>query len=75
MAKCSKADSLSTLLLIVLAELSVARGAGHVEKGGRTPRHFHLNGVADMLASSITAEELFHRAQAKGLSWASVRVP
>ena len=37
--------------------------------------HSHLNGLVDQLAASMTAEELFHRAQAKGLLWASVRVP
>ena len=34
-----------------------------------------LNGLVDKLAASMTADELFHRAQAKGLLWASVRVP
>jgi crotonobetainyl-CoA:carnitine CoA-transferase CaiB-like acyl-CoA transferase len=37
--------------------------------------HSHLNGLVDRLAASMTAEELFHRAQAKGLLWASVRLP
>ena len=37
--------------------------------------HSHLNGLVDKLAASMTADELFHRAQAKGLLWASVRVP
>jgi crotonobetainyl-CoA:carnitine CoA-transferase CaiB-like acyl-CoA transferase len=37
--------------------------------------HSHLNGLVDRLAASITADELFHRAQAKGLLWASVRAP
>jgi crotonobetainyl-CoA:carnitine CoA-transferase CaiB-like acyl-CoA transferase len=37
--------------------------------------HSHLNGLVDQLAASMTADELFHRAQAKGLLWASVRVP
>jgi crotonobetainyl-CoA:carnitine CoA-transferase CaiB-like acyl-CoA transferase len=37
--------------------------------------HAHLNGLVDRLAASMTAEELFHRAQAKGLLWASVRRP
>lgn len=37
--------------------------------------HSHLNDLVDQLAASMTADELFHRAQAKGLLWASVRVP
>jgi crotonobetainyl-CoA:carnitine CoA-transferase CaiB-like acyl-CoA transferase len=44
---------------------------------GRSPSagHSHLNDLVDKLAASMTAEELFHRAQAKGLLWASVRNP
>jgi crotonobetainyl-CoA:carnitine CoA-transferase CaiB-like acyl-CoA transferase len=37
--------------------------------------HSHLNGLVDRLAARMTADELFHRAQAKGLLWASVRAP
>jgi crotonobetainyl-CoA:carnitine CoA-transferase CaiB-like acyl-CoA transferase len=37
--------------------------------------HGHFSGLIDKLAASMTAEELFHRAQAKGLLWASVRYP
>ena len=37
--------------------------------------HSHLNGLVDRLAASMTADELFHKAQAKGLLWASVRTP
>ncbi len=37
--------------------------------------HTHLNGLIDKLAASMTAEEMFHRAQAKSLLWASVRTP
>jgi crotonobetainyl-CoA:carnitine CoA-transferase CaiB-like acyl-CoA transferase len=37
--------------------------------------HSHLNALVDRLAASMTAEQLFHRAQAKGLLWASVRAP
>jgi crotonobetainyl-CoA:carnitine CoA-transferase CaiB-like acyl-CoA transferase len=37
--------------------------------------HSHLNRLVDKLAASMTAEELFHQAQAKGLLWASVRLP
>jgi crotonobetainyl-CoA:carnitine CoA-transferase CaiB-like acyl-CoA transferase len=37
--------------------------------------HSHLNGLVDRLAASMTADELFHKAQSKGLLWASVRAP
>ncbi len=37
--------------------------------------HAHLNELVDRLAASMSADELFHRAQAKGLLWASVRTP
>jgi crotonobetainyl-CoA:carnitine CoA-transferase CaiB-like acyl-CoA transferase len=37
--------------------------------------HSHLNALVDRLAASMPADELFHRAQAKGLLWASVRTP
>jgi crotonobetainyl-CoA:carnitine CoA-transferase CaiB-like acyl-CoA transferase len=35
----------------------------------------HFSDVIDRLVASMTAEEVFHRAQAKGLLWASVRYP
>jgi crotonobetainyl-CoA:carnitine CoA-transferase CaiB-like acyl-CoA transferase len=35
----------------------------------------HFNVMVDKLAAALTAEELYHRAQAKGLLWASVRYP
>ena len=35
----------------------------------------HFSDVIDKLVASMTAEEVFHRAQAKGLLWASVRYP
>jgi crotonobetainyl-CoA:carnitine CoA-transferase CaiB-like acyl-CoA transferase len=35
----------------------------------------HLSDMIDKLAASMTAEEMFHRAQANGLLWASVRFP
>lgn len=35
----------------------------------------HLSATIDKLVASLTAEEVFHRAQAKGLLWASVRFP
>jgi crotonobetainyl-CoA:carnitine CoA-transferase CaiB-like acyl-CoA transferase len=34
-----------------------------------------LSAAIDTLVASMTAEEVFHRAQAKGLLWASVRYP
>jgi crotonobetainyl-CoA:carnitine CoA-transferase CaiB-like acyl-CoA transferase len=37
--------------------------------------HTHLNELIDKLVASMTADEVFHRAQAKGLLWASCRVP
>jgi crotonobetainyl-CoA:carnitine CoA-transferase CaiB-like acyl-CoA transferase len=35
----------------------------------------HFSALIDTLVASMTAEEAFHRAQAKGLLWASVRYP
>src|SRR5262249_42741216 len=35
----------------------------------------HFSALIDKLVASLTAEEVFHRAQAKGLLWASVRYP
>jgi crotonobetainyl-CoA:carnitine CoA-transferase CaiB-like acyl-CoA transferase len=35
----------------------------------------HFSAMIDKLVASMTAEEVFHRAQAKGLLWASVRRP
>jgi crotonobetainyl-CoA:carnitine CoA-transferase CaiB-like acyl-CoA transferase len=35
----------------------------------------HFSTMIDKLVASMTAEEVFHRAQAKGLLWASVRYP
>jgi crotonobetainyl-CoA:carnitine CoA-transferase CaiB-like acyl-CoA transferase len=35
----------------------------------------HFSTMIDKLVASLTAEETFHRAQAKGLLWASVRFP
>ena len=35
----------------------------------------HFNKMIDRLAASMDAEELYHRAQSKGLLWASVRYP
>lgn len=43
----------------------------------RAPRkaHEHFSELVDVLVASMTAEEVFHKAQAKGLWWASVRYP
>jgi crotonobetainyl-CoA:carnitine CoA-transferase CaiB-like acyl-CoA transferase len=35
----------------------------------------HFSATIDKLVGALTAEEVFHRAQAKGLLWASVRYP
>jgi crotonobetainyl-CoA:carnitine CoA-transferase CaiB-like acyl-CoA transferase len=35
----------------------------------------HLNEMIDKLCAELTAEEIYHRAQSKGLLWASVRYP
>lgn len=35
----------------------------------------HFSAAIDTFVASLTAEEVFHRAQAKGLLWASVRYP
>ncbi|MGH7840404.1 MAG: CoA transferase [Candidatus Binataceae bacterium] len=35
----------------------------------------HFSAMIDRLCGALTAEEIFHRAQAKGLLWASVRYP
>jgi crotonobetainyl-CoA:carnitine CoA-transferase CaiB-like acyl-CoA transferase len=35
----------------------------------------HFSDMIDKLVASMTAEEVFHRSQAKGLLWASVRYP
>jgi crotonobetainyl-CoA:carnitine CoA-transferase CaiB-like acyl-CoA transferase len=35
----------------------------------------HFSAMIDRLCAALTAEEIFHRSQAKGLLWASVRYP
>ncbi|NOT55025.1 MAG: hypothetical protein HOP18_10500, partial [Deltaproteobacteria bacterium] len=35
----------------------------------------HFSAMIDTLVASMTAEEVYHKAQAKGLLWASVRLP
>ena len=47
------------------------------ELAARSPSEAHtlFSALIDTLVASMTAEEVFHRAQAKGLLWASVRYP
>ena len=47
------------------------------ELAERSPSEAHtlFSALIDTLVASMTAEEVFHRAQAKGLLWASVRYP
>lgn len=51
--------------------------AAYRELAERSPSsaQAHFSDVIDTLVASMTAEEVFHRAQAKGLLWASVRYP
>lgn len=50
---------------------------GYRELQRRSPSEAqaHFSAMVDKLVASLTAEEVFHRAQAKGLLWASVRYP
>jgi crotonobetainyl-CoA:carnitine CoA-transferase CaiB-like acyl-CoA transferase len=50
---------------------------GYRELHKRSPSEAqaHFSAMIDRLVASMTAEEVFHRAQAKGLLWASVRYP
>jgi crotonobetainyl-CoA:carnitine CoA-transferase CaiB-like acyl-CoA transferase len=51
--------------------------AAYRELAERSPSaaQAHFSAMIDTLVASMTAEEAFHRAQAKGLLWASVRYP
>jgi crotonobetainyl-CoA:carnitine CoA-transferase CaiB-like acyl-CoA transferase len=51
--------------------------AAYRELAERSPSQAqaHFSAMVDKLVVSMTAEEVFHRAQAKGLLWASVRLP
>jgi crotonobetainyl-CoA:carnitine CoA-transferase CaiB-like acyl-CoA transferase len=51
--------------------------AAYRELAERSPSaaQAHFSAMIDTLVASLTAEEVFHRAQAKGLLWASVRYP
>lgn len=64
----------------MLNEAGVAHdldSAAYRELAERSPSaaQAHFSAMIDTLVASLTAEEVFHRAQAKGLLWASVRYP
>jgi crotonobetainyl-CoA:carnitine CoA-transferase CaiB-like acyl-CoA transferase len=46
-----------------------------LRKSSPSAAQAHFSDLIDELVASMTAEEVFHRAQAKGLLWASVRYP
>ena len=46
-----------------------------LRKSSPSQAQAHFSDTIDRLVASMTAEEVFHRAQAKGLLWASVRYP
>jgi crotonobetainyl-CoA:carnitine CoA-transferase CaiB-like acyl-CoA transferase len=50
-------------------------GYRELRKSSPSEAQAHLSAMIDKLCASMTAEEIFHRAQAKGLLWASVRYP
>ncbi|MGH7933069.1 MAG: CoA transferase, partial [Candidatus Binataceae bacterium] len=67
-------------LVALLDEAGIAhdlRSAAYDDqkKRGTAAAQSHINGLIDRLVASMTAEEMFHRAQAKGLGWAPVRRP
>jgi crotonobetainyl-CoA:carnitine CoA-transferase CaiB-like acyl-CoA transferase len=68
----------------VVAEMMTEAGLDHDlnsdayrELAERAPSEAarHFSAAIDRLCAALTAEEIFHRAQAKGLLWASVRYP
>jgi len=68
----------------VIAEMMTEAGLEHDlnsdayrELAERAPAEAatHFSTAIDRLCAALTAEEIFHRAQAKGLLWASVRYP
>ena len=68
----------------VIAEMMTEAGIEHDlnsdayrELAERSPSEAgaHFSATIDRFCLSLTAEEIFHRAQAKGLLWASVRYP
>jgi crotonobetainyl-CoA:carnitine CoA-transferase CaiB-like acyl-CoA transferase len=68
----------------VIAELLTEAGVEHdldtdayrdLAKRSPTEAGAHFSAMIDKLCASLTAEEVYHRAQAKGLLWASVRAP
>jgi crotonobetainyl-CoA:carnitine CoA-transferase CaiB-like acyl-CoA transferase len=68
----------------VIAEMMTEAGIEHDldsdsyrELAKRSPSEAgaHFSAMIDKMCAAMTAEEIFHRAQAKGLLWASVRYP
>jgi crotonobetainyl-CoA:carnitine CoA-transferase CaiB-like acyl-CoA transferase len=68
----------------VIAEMMTEAGIEHDldsaeyrELAERSPSDAgrHFSGMIDKMCAALTADEIFHRAQAKGLLWASVRYP
>lgn len=68
----------------VIAEMMTQAGVEHdldtdayreLAKSSPSEAGAHFSAMIDKLCASLTAEEVYHRAQAKGLLWASVRYP
>jgi crotonobetainyl-CoA:carnitine CoA-transferase CaiB-like acyl-CoA transferase len=68
----------------VIAEMLNEAGVEHdlgsdayreLQKRSPSEAQAHFSAMIDKLVASMTAEEVFHLAQAKGLLWASVRYP
>ncbi|MBI3799848.1 MAG: CoA transferase [Deltaproteobacteria bacterium] len=68
----------------VITEMLNEAGVGHdleseayreLVKRSQSDAQAHFSDMIDRLVASLTADEVFHRAQAKGLLWASVRYP
>ena len=68
------------VIIEMLNEAGIAHdleSAAYRELAERSPSaaQAHFSATIDTLVASLTAEEVFHRAQAKGLLWANVRYP
>jgi crotonobetainyl-CoA:carnitine CoA-transferase CaiB-like acyl-CoA transferase len=64
----------------MLDEAGIAHGLASdayraLAKSSPAEAQAHFSAAIDTLVASMTAEEAYHRAQAKGLLWASVRYP
>lgn len=68
----------------VIAEMMSEAGVAHdldsdayreLVKRSPSEAGAHFSAMIDKMCAAMTAEEIFHRAQAKGLLWASVRRP